>query len=155
MKDNCWGNTDLSSRKIMSPFSRLLSFRNSSAIEMLHRYDNYIRIDSLGPVILFPELYAQLFLLTGVTGKSLRKRKLLFNPSKDDPYELNGNVSFDVTPSLLETVTLLIILYEEVNIWTFVCHIRSSGYCNSLFGWISVDGNTYTSLRESCRARRR
>lgn len=61
-------------------------------------------------------MYAQLFLLTGVTGRSLRRKKLLFNASADDPYELNGTMSFDVSPGLLETVTLLIVLYEKVKV---------------------------------------
>lgn len=52
-------------------------------------------------------------MLTGVTGRSLKRKKLTFNSPVDDTFELNGTVSFDITPHLLETVTLLIILYEK------------------------------------------
>lgn len=62
-------------------------------------------------------MYAQLFLLTGVTGRSLKRKKLSFNIPEDDPYDLNGTISFDITPNLLESVTLLIILYKKVIVY--------------------------------------
>ncbi|XP_065219572.1 synaptotagmin-1-like [Planococcus citri] len=58
-------------------------------------------------------LYAQIFLLTGVTGRSLKRKKLDFTTPENDPCELNGNLSFDITPNQLENVTLLIILYKK------------------------------------------
>lgn len=75
----------------------------------------------------FSDLYAQLFLLTGVTGRSLKRKKLQFNISENDPFELNGTLSFDVTPSQLENVTLLIILYMKV-VTHFIIRVYSKAF---------------------------
>lgn len=70
--------------------------------------------------------YAQLFLLTGVTGRQLKKKRLFFEKSTDT-YDFNSTVSFDVVPSQLETITLLIVLYNKNvdNIATTTTHRTS------------------------------
>lgn len=72
------------------------------------------RLEIFDDDFLSVDLYAQLYLLTGVTGRSLKRKKLDFTPSENDAFELNGNLSFDLTPNQLENVTLLIVLYAKV-----------------------------------------